>query len=227
MIDFHTHILPGMDDGSRNLSESLKMLRMESSQGIRLVMLTPHYYSSQNSPQAFLERRQRAWQKLKDAWEEGMPQLLPGAEVQYFEGITNLEDLNRLCIQGTRLLLLEMPFCKWEERVLRAVLELNETQSIQVVLAHVDRYLSFPGNSKALELLRHSGILMQMNVSCFDGWFSARKAASMVRKGYVHFYGSDCHNTSGRRPNWDLVPGTLRQRMDASSKALLRQYIKR
>ena len=48
MIDFHTHILPGVDDGSKNLDESLQLLQMEQQQGIDIVVLTPHYYSSQN-----------------------------------------------------------------------------------------------------------------------------------------------------------------------------------
>lgn len=225
MIDFHTHILPGMDDGSKNVHESLQMLRMERQQGIKLAMLTPHYYSNQNSPEQFLRRRQRSWEALHASLEEGLPQLLLGAEVYYFEGITNLESISRLCIQGTRLLLLEMPFCSWEERVVQTVLALNGTDGIQIVLAHIERYLSFLGNSRALDLLRRGGILMQMNTSAFDGWFSARRASSMVQKEKVHFLGSDCHNTTLRKPDWERLPQPLRRPMDQRSKALLQRFI--
>ena len=65
MIDFHTHILPGMDDGSKDVRESVSMLRLEGKRGIDTVCLTPHFYAEQNSPEQFLERRKRAWQKLK------------------------------------------------------------------------------------------------------------------------------------------------------------------
>ena len=225
MIDFHTHILPGMDDGSKSVSESLQMLRMEREQGIDLVVLTPHFYSSENSPDVFLRRRQRSWQALSGALEEGMPKLLPGAEVQYFESIGNLDSIQDLCILGTRLLLLEMPFRRWDERTIQTVLSLNGTNGIQIVLAHVERYLSYPGNPAALDLLRRNGILSQMNVSSFDGWLRRRKASAMVREGKVHLFGSDCHNLSGRKPNWDLVPEILWQSMDSNSKALLRQYL--
>lgn len=225
MIDLHTHILPGMDDGSKTVRESIQLLRMERQQGVNLVVLTPHYYSSQNSPEAFLRRRQRSWQALSGALEEGTPKLLLGAEVQYFESIGNLDNIQDLCIGGTRLLLLEMPFRRWDERTIQTVLSLNGTNGIQIVLAHVERYLSYPGNPAALDLLRRNGILSQMNVSCFDGWFRRRKATAMVREGKVHMFGSDCHNLSGRKPNWDLVPEGLWQSMDSNSKALLRQYL--
>ena len=86
-------------------------------------------------------------------------------------------------------------------------------------------YLSDPGNPAALDLLRRNGILSQMNVSSFDGWLRRRKASAMVREGKVHLFGSDCHNLSGRKPNWDLVPESLWQSMDSNSKALLRQYL--
>ena len=224
MIDFHTHILPGMDDGSKNLEESLQMLRLEGQLGIDTVVLTPHFYSHQNSPEHFLRRRQKSWEILSPSLEAGMPRLLLGAEVQYFEGVANMEDISQLCISGTNLLLLEMPFCSWDDRMLNTVLELNGSEGVQVVLAHIDRYLSFFGNAKRLELLRQSGILMQMNASAFKGWRSRRKVTPMVRKGMIHFLGSDCHNLNDRKPDWELVPEDILQIMEDSSNALLEQH---
>ena len=64
MVDFHTHILPGIDDGSRQTEESLELLRLERASGVDTVVLTPHFYASQNSPEGFLERRARAWDRL-------------------------------------------------------------------------------------------------------------------------------------------------------------------
>lgn len=223
MIDFHTHILPGLDDGSKSVQESLEMLRMERRQGIDTVVLTPHYYSRQNSPGAFLRRRQLAWERLTGSLEEGMPRLLLGAEVQYFENMGNLDSLHTLCVQGTKLLLLEMPFCHWDERVIRTVLELNGSNGLQIILAHIERYLPFPQNAQALELLRHSGILMQVNASFFEGWLHCRKAVSMLKRGEFQLIGSDCHNITTRRPNWELVPEDAVKMVDQFSKALLRQ----
>ena len=227
MIDFHTHILPGVDDGSKNLEESLQLLQIEQQQGIDIVVLTPHYYSSQNSPEAFFHRRQEAWSFLRGAWQQGMPRLLLGAEVEFFDGITTLTNLQDFCIQRTSLLLLEMPFSSWGERTIRTVEELNGTGGIQIVLAHIERYLSFQGNARALKRLRQGGILMQVNASFFEGRFSRWKALSMLDKGMVQLIGSDCHNLSSRKPNWELVPKAVMQSVEVSSKRLLRQYMYR
>lgn len=223
MVDFHTHILPNLDDGSKSVRESLELLRLERSQGIDTVVLTPHYYSSQFCPEEFLSRRQSAWEQLSGSLEEGTPRLLLGAEVQYFESIDNLESLHSLCIQGTKLLLLEMPFCHWDERVVRRVQELNGSNGLQIVLAHIERYLPFSQNDRALELLRRSGILMQVNASFFDGWFHRRKALSMLKRGEFHLIGSDCHNMVSRPPNWAPVPEHVMNNVDQFSKALLRR----
>ena len=56
MIDFHSHILPAMDDGSKNIEESLQMLRMLQEQGVERVIATPHFYADENPPDVFLRR---------------------------------------------------------------------------------------------------------------------------------------------------------------------------
>lgn len=223
MIDFHTHILPGLDDGSRNLTNSLQMLRMEQQQGIDVVVLTPHFYSTQRSPEEFLSRRQRAWETLKDGWEDGMPRLMLGAEVLYFDNMDNLQSLPSLCIQGTRLLMLEMPFDHWDQRVVQTVQEIQSAGEIQVVLAHVERYLSFR-NDRSVELLRRSGVLMQVNTSFFQGWLRQKKALSMLRKGEFQLIGSDCHNLTNRAPNWESVPEEAIRTADRISRDLLQQF---
>ena len=64
MIDFHTHILPGMDDGSRDVRESFQMLTLESEQGVQETLLTPHFYAHFDKISSFLERREHSFQKL-------------------------------------------------------------------------------------------------------------------------------------------------------------------
>ncbi len=222
MIDFHTHILPGIDDGSKGVQQSLEMLRMEQKMGIDTVFLTPHFYASQNSPETFLNRREEAWEKLQEGLEEGLPQLLLGAEVQYFESIGYAENLSSLCIQGTNLLLLEMPFNGWDDRMVRTVLELNGTDGIQIVLAHIDRYLKFV-KENVWNLFQQNGILMQLNASAFSGFLHRRKAVSLMQNGFVQFIGSDCHNLDSRKPNWELVPERAWQIAQQNCDYLLRQ----
>ena len=141
MIDFHTHILPGIDDGSASVTESVSMLREEKRLGIDAVVATPHYYANRNDIGSFLEKREHAWNQLVPyLWPE-LPDIYLGAEVQYFEGIRAVEGLELLRIKGTDLLLVEMPFRQWTNRFIDDVLELNERDNIQVVLAHIERYM--------------------------------------------------------------------------------------
>ncbi len=221
MTDFHTHILPGMDDGSRDLRESLEMLRQEARQGVTAVALTPHFYASQNSPEEFLLRREQALAELESALEPGMPRLLPGAEVRYFEGICHARALDRLRIETTELLLLEMPMGPWDQRMVGNVLELNRRDGMQVLLAHVERYPQVP--EAVWQTLQEEGVLMQANVSFFANWKTRHKALGLVRKGRVHLLGTDCHSMGRRPPDWEKLPEKAKYLQGAGAQWLARQ----
>lgn len=204
MIDFHTHILPGIDDGSSTVKESVSMLREEKWLGIDAVVATPHYYANQNDIGTFIRKRERAWNQLVPyLWPE-LPGIYLGAEVQYFEGICAVEEIELLRIKGTDLLLVEMPFHPWTNRVVDDVLELNDRQNVQVVLAHIERYMDMQ-SAGVWNQLRNHGVQMQCNVSFFGDWKTKFKAMSMLDRGEIQFLGSDCHNMRNRRPNWNQI----------------------
>lgn len=200
IVDFHTHILPGMDDGSADPAESAAMLAEEARQGVDLVVLTPHFYATENSPRQFLARRSAAYQRLMQVIRPEFPQLRLGAEVQYFEGMSRAESLDALRVEDAPLLLLEMPFSRWPSRTVSEVLELNDRQGVQVVLAHVERYLPMQ-YEEAWRTFAENGVLMQASASAFRSWGKRRKIRSMMRDGMIQFFGSDCHNMDDRPPN--------------------------
>lgn len=199
MVDIHSHVLPRMDDGSRNSDMSTAMLRESARQGIGCVAATPHFYPSENSLDAFLERRERAAARLKELWEPDFPRLLLGAEVYYFDSISHADGLESLCIEGTGLLLLEMPFAPWTERMAEGICHLNRRPGITVVLAHIERYLPFQKKTVWAELLQE-GVLMQANAEFFLERKKRRKAMRMLKSGQIHLLGSDCHNLEDRAP---------------------------
>lgn len=199
MFDFHSHILPGIDDGSRNVDESLKLLRESARQGVTAMAATSHFYASENSPEEFLARREAAWKRLEPYLETGMPVIRLGAEVHYFEGIARSEDVSLLCLEGTSLLLVEMPMSRWSTRMVDALLDLNSRQDTTVLLAHIERYLSMR-DSKTWKLLRSEGVKMQVNASFFWNPRTRRKALGMLKKREIHALGSDCHNMENRPP---------------------------
>lgn len=202
MIDIHSHVLPGIDDGSKNTAESIRMLHALAWQGISYVAATPHFYPNENTPEEFLARRSDAAELLRQIWEPELPELLLGAEVYFFEGISTYQQLDKLCLSGTDLLLLEMPFVPWTERMVTELLALQQRYDITVVLAHIERYFHFAPRHIWDNLLE-SGVVMQCNATFFLSWKTRWKACHMLHQGKIHFLGSDCHNMSSRPPRLD------------------------
>lgn len=199
MIDWHTHILPGMDDGSHDVAESISMINMQVSQGINTVIATPHFYANDETVDSFLERRKKALELLMAELPEGPPEIKLGAEVRYYQGISRMTDLKALRIEGSKLLLLEMPMTGWTEYMIRELIELSGKSSIRIVLAHMERYLSLQQHF-VWERIYDSGVLMQVNASFFTALASKHKAISLMKEGKIHFVGSDSHNMTSRPP---------------------------
>lgn len=199
MIDVHSHILPGMDDGSSSTAESVQMLRALAQQGVQQVVATPHFYASQDRLDTFLSRRESAAAAIRSVWEPGFPQMTLGAEVYFFNGISRTEELELLKLSDSELLLLEMPFSTWTEHMIAELLELQARRNVTVLLAHIERYLSLQKTAVWHRLLEQ-GVLMQCNASFFLNRRTKRKALRILRKGNIHFLGSDCHNMTTRPP---------------------------
>ena len=216
MVDFHTHILPCIDDGSKTVEQSIEMLRLEASQGVTDVVLTSHFYAAKNNIHDYILSREKAFYQLKSHLEPGLPKLHLGAEVQYFEGICVADEVVDLCILGTDLLLLEMPFSGWSDRVVQDVLMLNSRKDIHIMLAHIDRYLSFQDPDLWPYLADH-GVLMQVNTSFFKGFWNRRKAMKMVQNSLIHALGTDCHSLHSRAPDWSVVPESILNQINRMS----------
>lgn len=208
MIDIHSHILPGMDDGSGSLEESLAMAKESARQGVRLLAATPHFYATQEDPNSFLRRREKSLALLESAWQDSFPTLLVGAEVRYFDGISRVEKIAHLTLDHTRILLLEMPFTSWSGRMVDEVLELQRSRGLQVLLAHVERYMKGQ-NGQVWETFRQNGVWMQCNANFFLRWQTKRKAQALFKKGEIQMLGSDTHNMTSRPPNLAMARDTL------------------
>lgn len=200
MIDWHSHILPAVDDGSQSVEESIEMLDVLTEQGVSHVIATPHFLANQESVEAFLQRRRASYDALMQAVRKNHPTVLCGAEVKYYFGISKMENLKDLTIEGTNILLLEMPMIKWTEYTVKELTELAGTRGLTVILAHVERYLSLQERG-TFEKLRENGLLMQTNASFYTGFFNRQKALRLLDAGIVQFIGSDCHNLTSRAPN--------------------------
>jgi len=211
MVDFHSHILPNIDDGSNSVEESIHMLEMLHEQGVTMVVATPHFDANTVSVEQFIRQRKDAYASLLSK-NEDLPDVRLGAEVLYYSGITRWENLEALCLEGTRVMLLETPLARWTTSVVREVLTLSNTMGITVVLAHIERYLKLqcPG---VIEELLNSGIYMQANASFFTERRTRRRALKMLQYQQIHLLGSDCHGVTLRPPRIGEAVEIIRKRL--------------
>ena len=223
MIDWHNHILPEMDDGSHSTAESIAMMRAQAAQGVTMVIATPHFYANDESVESFLHRRSRAANALWEQWSEDMPAVRLGAEVRYYPGISRLTNLSALCIEGSKLLLLEMPFVRWTESMVRELMDLSGRDGICLILAHIERYLSLQDKAVWNRLLEN-GILMQTNASFFSAFSTRRRALSLLNQGYIHLLGSDCHNMTSRPPQMEKALQAIQKRFGADYIRQINEY---
>lgn len=211
MIDFHTHVLPGIDDGSRDIPMTEAMLREEARQGVELVVATPHFYANRMSIDRFLSRRAQALEATEDMRRRAnaaLPALMVGAEVYYFQGMGMAEAIEKLCVGDTRTILVEMPFEQWTEGVLKDVEQLIGRRKLNVVLAHVERYTGFQRNRDIWNRVMKLPLTPQINAGSFikKGGFLHPDRVRRFSLNFLEAHprliiGSDCHNLEGRAPN--------------------------
>ena len=162
--------------------------------------------------EAFLERRDAAYNLVREAFTEVAPKLMLGAEVRYYEGISKLSGLKKLCIGDSGLLLLEMPFTKWSDYTISELFDMSRSSEYRMVMAHVERYYDLQDKNLWYSLSENE-VMFQVNSSTFTSLLTRRKALSLLKKGLVHFLGSDCHGIEVRppliRPAYDLLQKKL------------------
>ncbi len=214
MIDIHSHILPGIDDGSKNIEMSLKMLMASREQGIDVVVATPHFYIKNDNIDSFLRHRNDSYNHLMDSVKEKtVPDIYLGAEVFYFNGISKIENLEKLCINDGKYLLLEMPFAKWNNRVFQEVEDIIYNRKLTPVIAHLERFVSFQKGTNNIEKLLGMRVIPQMNGEHLLGFFSKGKALKWLENGTVKLLGSDMHNTESRPQNLGKACEIVRKKL--------------
>lgn len=214
-IDFHTHILPGVDDGSRSVEQSLQMIRALAADNVGIIALTPHFYPQVDNPDKFSERRNISFEALCEAYakEDDISdvKLIAGAEIEYFDGLVCMADYPELRLGNSQCMLIEMPPQVWTTRMVDDLLELNRRSGCHVIIAHVERYLFMQKRDIITELLEN-GVVMQSNTEFFTDKRTSGKALKLFKKGFIHLLGSDCHNLTDRAPNIKSALDVIKKR---------------
>ncbi len=203
LTDIHCHLLPGVDDGAKSMTEALDMARLAYEDGTRTLILTPHRRGTQKS--ATIQKLQAAFQAFSEELSRQFPDMTLhlGCEAYY------ASDLPEALSTGQTLTLCNSHYCLLEfnpgvlkSRLLNGISEIIRW-GYTPILAHAERYQAFYENKDLVDEVLYMGALIQLNASSILGkqgfrvkWFCAR----LLKYQQVHFVGSDAHDTKARPP---------------------------
>lgn len=199
MIDIHTHILPGVDDGAKDMSMAIEMLRDAIKTGVTDIILTPHYYKQDPKKDVLIKETFKALQN--EVLNNAMPiKLYLGREVYFKESL--LEIAKELTIEQTPYILVEFS-TRIEQSIEETIFNLGVLK-LKPIVAHIERY---PYLKKADYIsIKKTGGLIQVNAESLIGFEGFRKRKLMkflFKEKLVDIVASDCHNTTTRKPNLD------------------------
>ena len=185
-IDFHSHVLPGADHGSDSVETSLVQLKMAEAAGVGTIVATPHFYPHKHSVDGFLKRREVSYRNIADKY-HGKINIILGAEVLLCDNINKLPFLEKLCISGTKTILIELPFTSFKQSYVDMV-EALINDGYRVVLAHPERY-----EARDIESMISVGAVLQLNSTAFGKIFINKYVGSWLDRDLVYALGSDIH----------------------------------
>jgi len=214
VIDLHTHILPGIDDGARDLDDSLAIARDCVADGVTAVAATPHVRDDYPTTAATIAA---ATDELRRALAEAGIRLdvHAGGEIAHTR-LHRLEpgELQRLALAGGRYLLVEFPYYGWPQRLAEQLEPLREL-GLRAILAHPERNADVAAAPELLRPFVEAGVLVQVTASSVTGALgrSSRRAAhSLIRRELAHLIASDAHSPNLRAAGLSAAARALRDR---------------
>jgi len=205
VIDFHSHVLPFVDDGAKDVETAAKMLVLSKSQGVDTVVATPHFYPSKMSVDDFLRNRQESYLKLKQYIEDNnlnVPEIRLGAEVAFSHEFMSMNP-ERLRIEGTDTILIELPFTFWNNWVYDDLFELSGRYKLNVVIAHLERYIENVKAFKFIQSLFDLNVFIQVNATSIIDKSKRKIIKHLFKKCRIDLLGTDMHNLGERTSNID------------------------
>ena len=204
MIDLHSHILPGVDDGAENLQEAIAMIKQLQESGFKQIVATPHALETYGEIGLTAEQIAVAVERLQCQTEQAglNVKILPGAETYIFPEMGKELDAGRLqTIGGGKYLLLELPARDIPQYTEQVFFDL-QVRGITPILAHPERYpllLADDREKKRLFEWAESGVLFQLDIRSLGGRYGQgpeKNAHKLLKGNFIHFVGSDIHRPS-------------------------------
>ena len=183
------------------MEDSLALLHQLQVQQVTDLVLTPHFHSDKKSLDQFLLDRELAFTRFLETADTTMRFFL-GAEVYGNEFLLISKQIDSLCIRGTNLLLLEMPFTdEWTSDSWRMIRKITDDHAILPVIAHAERYPALRKHPvKLLNRLIDAGCVIQANCDSFVEPATQGLMLRCLGDGLFHLLGTDCHDVHKRPP---------------------------
>lgn len=218
-LDIHTHILPDVDDGAKDMEKALTLLEMLKQQGVTDVIATPHFYPDLDNAEDFNAVVGNAYNSLiQEIRGKDLPNVYLGCELRYFNGIGKSRAIEQFVIKGTNYLLLELPYgTPITKTVLQDIIDIKEQQGIFPILAHIERYSKVPGYKKVLKLISNGYASAHINAGGVVAKETMRLCEKLIKGGYVSYIASDTHSPGSRPPQFDEAFKTLTERLGKST----------
>jgi len=195
--DIHNHILPGIDDGSPDVEESVKLIRGLKELGIHNSVSTPHVMAGvhNNTPESIKEAHSR----IKDFLKANAVDFQLGYSAEYMidDQINEWIEADRLCLIADKYMLIEMSYLS-ESKALFSIIKAIQDRGYQPILAHPERYNYYHNNFKIFEEIKNAGCLLQLNLLSISKYYGENVktcALTLIRAGMYDFVGTDMHHT--------------------------------
>jgi protein-tyrosine phosphatase len=199
MIDLHSHLLPGIDDGAPSLDVSLAMLDAYAANGFRTVVTTPHLMDPLDA--AYSDKISAAFAEVQPHAAERDITLLRGFEIRLSPDLPDqLANGDLIAYDDTRTVLIDLPFTEWPLYADSTLFRV-QTTGYRIILAHPERYPAIQDNPARADELVQRGIILQVTIGSFSGAFgkrAARAAEALLQRGVVQVLATDAHSAGHR-----------------------------
>lgn len=209
-VDFHCHVLNGMDDGAKDMATSSNMLRKAYDTGVEAIVFTSHCYpTSAKDVERFITKRTKQLEFFRFDFIETPKFYKRGCEVHLTGDISQIPNIRQLCIEDTDYMLLEMPMKMWTDETIENVYKLT-LLGIKPIIAHDERNMH-----QRMELrnaLYDLDVLIQVNAPSFMMREYKKELDRLFAIGMAHVIGTDMHNLTSRPPCFDKARRIIKKR---------------
>lgn len=204
ILDIHSHVLPAVDDGAKDLGEAIEILKIMKAQGVDVVVATPHFDIADPDALQKKEKIISKYNELRLSQEaKKLPEIYLGYELVFRYGMSENPELDKFTIAGTDKILIELPFGRITNKIVAELEELAYARKLTPILAHLERYNRYEGIEKIYEVVENGDIKAQVTADTVSDFWEKMLVKKLIKRDIFTYLGSDAHSVDERAPMID------------------------